>query len=238
MYDKILVDGEDYVSMNGEIICEEYLDENNPVNPESSFGLFIYLIIGRGFDLMDEMSSRFINDCDVTSANPKSLDRFYGASLNLPRPTITDGGTERLLSDKEYAVYLYLRKSQLLTRLDLMSVFSHCMGDETLDDVYNGVSVTDEPNNVLFGVDHLHYDSPTDDPSSNISRNSSSDHNHVVNHDSSDDDVYRLAGQKKYAGEFVTFVNVPAAGWSHAFLDFLVDYISIKGNVLIREVIV
>lgn len=238
MYDNIRVNGEAYISMNGEIICDEYLPDNNPVNPESSFGWFIYMIIGGAFDKMDEMTNTFLNDCDIISANPNSLDKFWGASLGLPRPKIIENSTERYLTDKEYAVYLYLRKSQLITRLDLLSVFGHCMGDENSDDIYSNVTVTDEPNEQFQAVDHLHYTSPSDDPTSNIARNNQDDENYIVNHASNDDDVYRIAGQKSYTGDIVTVVNVPANDWSPAFLDFLTEYISIKGNVQIREVIV
>ena len=219
--------------MNGEIICDEYLDENNPVNPPSSFGWFIYMIIGGAFDRMDEMTNTFLNDCDVTSANTKKLDRFYGASLGLPRPTITDGETERLLTDKEYAAYLYIRNSQLLTRLDLLSVFGHCMGSEDYDDAYNGVTVTDERNAQFQAVDHLHYTSPETDES-NIGRNSSDDQDYIVKQGSTDD-VFTIPGEHSYTGEFVTYVNVPNAGWSSSFLSFLTEFISIKGNVRVRE---
>ena len=236
MYDNLTINGEPYISSNGEIICDEYLSEGNPVNPESSFGWFIYMIIGGGFDKMDEMTNTFLNDCNILTANPKSLDRFYGASLGLPRPTIIDGTDERQLTDREYAVYLYLRNSQLLTKLDLMSVFSHCMGDESRGDAYNGVSISDEYNAQWQTVDHLNYTSPVTSES-NIGRNSSDDHDYIVNHDSSDDDVYRIPGINSYTGEYVTYVNIPSAGWSQAFLDFLTDFISIKGNVFVREVV-
>ena len=235
MYD-ITVNGEPYISSNGEVICDEYLDENNPVNPASSFGWFIYMIVGGAFDRMDEMTNTFLNDCDMISASPKSLDRFYGASLDLPRPKIIDAGSERFLTDKEYAVYLYVCNSQLLTRLDLLSVFGHCMGDETSDDYDNNVTITNEPNEQFHVVDHLHYTSPSDNPSSNIGRNNESDMDYIINHDNSDN-VYPISGLRTYTGEFITYINIPAAGWSPAFLDFLVDYASIKGNVRIREVV-
>lgn len=225
-----------YISMNGELICDEYLPENNPMNPESSFGWLIYMLIGRGFDLMDEMTNNFLNDCDITSANPKSLDRFYGASLNLPRPKITENDTERLLTDKEYAAYLYLRNSRLMTRLDLMSAFGHCMGNDNFDDPYHGVTVTDEKLGQWQTVDHINYASPTNNPSSNISKNSNSDANHIVNQGSSEE-VYTIPDERVYSGELVTFVNIPSNDWSPAFLSFLTDYISIKGNVLVREVV-
>ena len=235
LYDKLTVNDEPYVSINGEIICDEYLPENNPVNPESSFGWFIYLIIGGGFDKMDEMTNTFINDCDIMSTTPKRLDRLYGANLGYPRPTITDGESDRLLTDKEYAVYLYLRRSQLLTRLDLLSVFSHCMGDDTNDDVYNGVTVTKEVNAQWHSVDHLHYTSPVTDES-NIGKNSPDDLNHIVRQGSTEE-VYTIPAKTSYTGEYVTVVNIPSNDWSSAFLDFLTEFISIRGNVLIREVI-
>lgn len=234
MYDKLLVNGEPYVSMNGEIICDEYLPENNPVNPESSFGWFIYLIVGGAFDKMDEMTNTFINDLDIMSASKRILN-ITGANLGYPRPTIVDNGVERLLNDKEYAVYLYLRNSQLLTRLDLLTVFGHCMGDESSEKEYNGITVTKEINAQWHTVNHLNYTSPETDES-NIGVNSEDDHNKIVRQGSSED-VYTIPGMTNYAGEYVTVVNVPNQGWSPAFLAFLTEFISIKGNVLIREVV-
>lgn len=233
MYDKLRVNNEPYISMNGEIICDEYLPENNPVNPESSFGWFIYMILGRGFDLMDEMTNTFLNDLNPLSANPKILDRYYGAILGVHRPTIIENEIERLLTDKEFAAYIYIRRSRLLTKLDLLSVFGHCMGDENSDDHYNGVTVTDEKNNPLWVVDHVHITSP-DTPSSNITIDGG-ELNHIVDHNNTDD-VYIIPGKQSYTGEIVTYVNVPSDDWSEAFLDFLTDYISIKGNVRVREV--
>ena len=235
MYDKLTVNGEPYVSMNGEVICDEYLPENNPVNPESSFGWFIYLIIGGGFDKMDEMTNTFLNDCDIMSTSSKRLDKFYGANFNLPRPTIIENSVERLLTDKEYATYLYLRNSQLLTRLDLLTVFGHCMGDESSEKEYNGITVTKEINAQWHTVDHLNYTSP-ETQESNIGVNSEDDPNKIVRQGSSED-VYTIPGMTNYTGEYVTVVNVPNQGWSPAFLAFLTEFISIKGNVLIREVV-
>lgn len=235
MYDNLRVNGEEYISVNGEIICNEYLPENNPVNPESSFGWFIYLILGGGFDKMDDMNTAFLNDLDFMSATPKMLN-IYGANMNLPRPKIGEGTSIRLLTDDEYRVYLYLRNCQLLTRLDLLKAFSHCMGDDTLDQEYGGVTITKEINGRWHAVDHLNYTSPDDDPSSNIGRNSDSDMDYIVKQGSSDE-VYTIPGFTTYTGEYITYVNVPNNGWSPSFLSFLTQFISIKGNVLIREVI-
>ena len=235
MYDKLTIENEPYISMNGELICDEYLPEGNPMNPESPFGLFLYLIIGGGFDEMDNMTSTFIKDCDVISANANSLDRFYGASLGMPRPVIVENNTERLLTDKEYRAYLYLRNCQLVTRLDLLSAFGHCMGDNNSDDEFKGVTITKEVNGVWSSVDHLNYIS-LDTDSSNIGANTPDDPNRIIAHDDGSD-VYTIHGMNSYSGEFVIYVNIPMDGWSPVFLDFLTEFISLKGNVLIREVI-
>ena len=235
-YEKLRVNGEPYISMNGEIICDEYLPEKTIMNPPTSFGWFIYMIFGGTFDRMDEMTNQFLNDCDMISANPKSLDRFYGESLNLPRPTLIEHGEERYLTDEEYAVYMYLRNSQLITTEDLLSVFSHCMGDNILDDPYKGVSISSRvPNKVWYVVDHPHYTS-VETPKSNLHRNRESDLDKIVDH-LTDDECYYIPGQTEYTGHYLTYVNVPAKGWSNDFLAFLTDYISIKGNVRVREVV-
>lgn len=237
MYDKLTINDEPYISSNGEIICDEYLPEGNPMNPESPFGLFLYLIIGGGFDDIEEMTSNFLNDLDITSCSPRMLDKLHGVNLGLPRPKILDDEELRLLTDDEYRVYLYIRDSQLLTKLDLLSVFGHCMGNDELDDPYGGVTITDEPNNQFMAVDHLHYNSPVTDES-DIGVNTDDDYNRFTNKLVDDEDVYRISGRTSYSGDTITYVNVPMKGWSPVFLDFLTDFISIKGNVLVREVIV
>ena len=111
------------------------------------------------------------------------------------------------------------------------------MGNDELDDAYGGVTVTDEPNNQFMAVDHLHYNSPVTDES-DIGVNSDEDYNRFTNELVDDENVYRISGRTSYTGDMITYVNVPAKGWSPVFLDFLTDFISIKGNVLVREVVV
>lgn len=232
---KITVNGESYTSVNGELIIDEYLPSGNPVNPMSSFGHFIYMVIGGGFDIMDEYVNEFLNDTDVMSCNSNKLDRVWGNYLNSPRPKIIEEGVERFLTDDEYRVYLYVIQSQLMTRLDLLNVFAHCLGDKTIDDdPYNGVEVVKEDSGKLFTVDHLNYFSiPTEE--SNIGSNDPDDPNRIINHENEEADVNTIAGINSYSGDQVYVVKVPKNNWSAAFLDFLVEYISIKGNVLIRE---
>lgn len=232
MYDNLTVNGKPYTSINGELICDEYLPENNPVNPESSFGWFIYMIIGGGFDLMDEMTTQFLNDCDIISS--ENLDKYHGANLNLPRPKLMENGTERLLTDKEYKVYLYINNSQLITRLDLLNVFGHCMGDDDSEDKYKKVTVTKESNSYWHTVDHLNYTSPIT-PLSNIGVNDSNDINRVVDGSHGSNESKIIPNKLATPTEYITYVNIPHNNWSEAFLSFLTAFISIKGNVIIRE---
>ena len=234
MYRNLTLNGVEYTSTNGELILDEYLPSGNPVNPLSSFGWFIYVVLGGGFDIMDEMITDFLNDTDVVSASSEKLNKMWGPSLNAPRPKIVDGGEERFLSDDEYRVYLYVIQCQLMTRLDLLSVFGHCMGDSTSEEPYNGVEVTKEDSGTWRTVDHLNYTS-IETPKSNIGANDPTDPNRIINYENSEEDVNVIPGIHAYSGNEVYVVNVPKNNWSSAFLDFLVEYISIKGNVLIRE---
>ena len=109
------------------------------------------------------------------------------------------------------------------------------MGDNNSDDEFNGVTITKEVNGVWSSVDHLNYIS-LDTDSSNIGANTPDDPNRIIAHDDGSD-VYTIHGMNSYSGEFVIYVNIPMNGWSPVFLDFLTEFISLKGNVLIREVI-
>lgn len=231
----ITLNGTNFSSTNGEIILDEYLPEGNPVNPMSSFGWFIYVVLGGGFDIMDEYVNEFLNDTDVMSCNSEKLDEVWGASLNAPRPKIIEDSVERFLTDDEYRVYLHVIQCQLMTRLDLLNVFAHSMGDDSLDDdPYKGVEVVKEDSGTWRTVDHLNYFS-VETPESNIGANDPDDPNRIINHENSEEDVNVIPGIHSYSGNEVYVVNVPKNNWSAAFLDFLVEYISIKGNVLIRE---
>jgi hypothetical protein len=108
------------------------------------------------------------------------------------------------------------------------------MGDNTSDADYGGVTVSKEKNAQWNTVDHLHYTSP-ETAESNIGKNSPDDLNHIVKQGSTEE-VYTIPGMTSYTGKYVTVVNIPNAGWSQSFLAFLTEFISIKGNVLIREV--
>lgn len=139
----------DDTSFYGDWITDEYDLENNPLNPESPFGFYIYKLLGNGFDTMSSISSQFLDDSYVLSC----LDKFipmYGRYWGLERPMIDD----RYLTDKEYRVYLYLKKCRLLTMQDLEVCFNNCM---TLEDYDVYVRVYTDLADFLEVVDHPHY---------------------------------------------------------------------------------
>ena len=75
-------------SFYGDLICDEYDEDNNFMNPESPTGYYIYYILGYGFDMMSDMCSQFMIDFSILTADTKGLDKFWGISYNLPRPKI------------------------------------------------------------------------------------------------------------------------------------------------------
>lgn len=152
-----------------------------------------------------------------------SLDTFWGRSYNLIRPTISyteDGYTyTRTMTDKEYRIYLYLKKHQLLTMKDLLVAFGNAFGD---------AETTTTTLDTFHLVDHKKYDNP---PFSNttLAAYDDDDDNIITDKIVDKDDVYTIVD--KYAEGTVT-ISVPGE-WDPHFLAFLEGFISIKGNILI-----
>ena len=140
----------DDTSFYGDMIFDEYDDKNNLMNPETPVGFLFYHILGDGFDKMSDMCSKFLNDLNILSADASSLDKYWGISYNLPRPTLPVSG--RLLTDEEYRVYMYLLNCRLITVEDILINFNKCFG---LED--NGVYLSEETN-YLEATDHLSYE--------------------------------------------------------------------------------
>ena len=78
----------DDTSFNGDLLVDEYDDHNNFIGTNTPMGYYAYHILGDGFDLMAEQCSRFMNDFSILSADASSLDKFWGVSYNMPRPSI------------------------------------------------------------------------------------------------------------------------------------------------------
>lgn len=215
----------DDTSLSGDYIVEEYDEQNNFMNPESSMGFLVYHLLGDGFDLMSEAETQFLNDTDILSADTRGLDSFWGLSYGMPRPTING----RMLNDDEYKIYLYLRNCQLLTRQDIETCFNRCFGIDDYE-IYFSTET-----NYLHTVDHNHYES-IETMSSNLAKDSLDDTNeYIINTDNSVDDVKTLEGYNSVTDDELIIINVPYNDYDAEFLELLVPYISIKGNVFIRE---
>ena len=217
-------------SFYGDLIVDEYDDKNNFIGTTTSAGFYIYHILGDSFDIMSNQCSKFLNDYSILSADSSSLDNFWGVSYNMPRPKLNEGETnERYFTDDEYRVYLYLRNCRLMTREDIEINMNKCFG---LDDysIYFSVET-----NYLAGTDHLVY-TPTVTDTSNLSKNDDDTTNdYLVNLGSDDSSVHLLGGNLATTTDVVQVINIPFNGWDVGFLSLLEQYITVKGNISIRE---
>lgn len=217
----------DNTSFYGDLICDEYDERNNFMNPISPFGFFVYHILGDGFDLMSSQCEGWMNDFSILSASASGLDKFWGISYNMPRPRLPT--SERLLTDDEYRIYLYLRNCRLLTREDIEINMNKCFA---LDDY--GVYFS-ENTNYLAVTDYNSYE-PVSSVSSNIHiRDDDDSDDYIISQGTSDDSVHLLEGNLSVASEVEQVVNIPFNDWDLEFLEFLEQYISVKGNLKLQE---
>lgn len=215
----------DDTSFNGDMIVDGYDEENNFMSPPSPSGYYFYHILGDSFDLMSEMSSKFLNDLNILSADASSLDRFWGLSFNLQRPTLESG---RTLNDEEYRAYLYLLNRRLLTREDIEIAMNAVFG---LDDYE--IYFTTETHYLKLS-DHLNYEAKTDERT-NIGKNNDDDSLHFVTDYANDRDTEVFQSNLSVAEEVEEVVNIPFNEWDNEFLEYLEQFISIKGNLKIKE---
>lgn len=216
----------DDTSFNGDLIVDEYDDHNNFVGTNTPSGFLVYHLLGDGFDLMAEQCSKFMNDFSILSASASSLDKFWGVSYNMPRPTLPT--SERKLSDGEYRVYLYLRNCRLLTREDLLINMGKCFG---LDDYE--IVLSDEAF-YLEASDHLNYDAE-DIVSSNLHKRDDDTTLHFVTDFANDETTELIEGGLSEQGELMTVINIPYNDWDSEFLEFMEQFVSVKGNLKIKE---
>ena len=215
----------DNTSFYGDMITDEYDDQNNFINPPTPTGFYVYHILGDSFDKMSDMCSQFLNDFSILSADTRGLDNFWGVSYNLERPTLPSG---RLLNDDEYRTYLYLRNCRLITMQDIEVNFSKCF---KLDDY--DVYFTEE-SDFLATVDHLNYESEIT-TSSNLKKQDDDEEGHMITNFDEDEDTKLIESLLSDSAELFTVINVPYKEWDSEFLAYLEQFISIKGNLKIRE---
>lgn len=216
----------DNSSFYGDMIFDEYDDKNNLMNPETPVGFLFYILLGYGFDRMSDMSSQFLNDLSILSCSASSLDKYWGISYNLPRPTLPD--SERLLTDDEYRIYLYLLNCRLITVEDILINFTKCFG---LDDYEIYLS---EETHYLQATDHLIYEAE-ETITSNLHKRDDDTGKHFVTDFDTDEDTEVFGSLISTVEDTVTIINIPYQGWDSEFLQFLQPHISIKGNLEIRE---
>lgn len=213
-------------SFNGDRIVDEYDEKNNFVGSITPSGFYIYHILGDGFDLMSDYCSEFMNNFSILSSDTRGLDKFWGISYNMPRPTLPV--SERQLTDEEYKVYLYLRNCQLITKQDILIAFEKCFGLEDYPIQFSGESL------YLETSDHLNYDAETN-ISSNLHKRSDDDTKHFVTSFEDDEDTMLIEGGLSVEEETLTIINIPYQDWDAEFLVFMEKYISVKGNLKIKE---
>lgn len=134
----------------------------------------------------------------------------------------------RLMTDEEYKIYLYLRNCRLITKEDLLINFNKCFGFDDYPIVFSDETF------YLEATDHLNYE-PADTVSSNLHKNSEDTSLHFVTDYSNDETTETIESGLSTEEELVTVINIPYNNWDKEFLEMLEQYISIKGNIKIKE---
>ena len=216
----------DDTSYYGDLIVDEYDDKCNFIGTHTPMGYLAYHLLGDGFDLMSDLCSKFMNDFSILTADTRGLDAFWGVSYNLPRPTLPN--SERLLTDDEYKIYLYLRNCRLITKEDLIINFDKCFGFDDYE-----IVLSDEQS-YLETTDHLNY-TADETVTSNLHKNSEDTSLHFVTDYENDEETELIESGLSTEEELVTVINIPYNEWDKEFLEFMEQYISIKGNIKIKE---
>ena len=216
----------DNTSFYGDIIVNEYDDKCNFVGTNTPMGFLVYHLLGDSFDIMSELCSQFMNDFSILTADTRGLDYFWGVSYNMPRPTLPN--SERLLTDDEYKVYLYLRNCRLLTREDLEINFNKCFSLSGYE-IYFSIET-----HYLEVVDHLGYDAEST-ITSNLHKRADDESLHFITDYDNDSETELIESGLSVAEEVITVINIPANDWDSEFLEYLEQFVSIKGNLKIKE---
>ena len=224
----------DNTNFYGDLIVSEYDDKGNFMTPPTPTGYYVYHILGDGFDLMSEMCTQFMNDFSILTASTKGLDNFWGVSYNMPRPSLYEGtSNERKLTDEEYRIYLYLRNCRLMTREDIEINMNKCFAVEKENSQYYIFFSTET--NYLSVVNHLNYNSKTTEES-NLAKNDEDTSLNFITNFASDEDTLLIESGLSEVEEVIEVINVPSPnGYDPAFLELLENYISVKGNLKIKE---
>ncbi|AMK16332.1 hypothetical protein [Methanobrevibacter olleyae] len=132
------------------------------------------------------------------------------------------------LTDTEYRIYLYLKNCRLITLEDILINFNKCFQFDNYK-----VFISNETH-YLQVVDHNHY-VPAESVSSNIGKNGTDTGKHFVTNHATDGDTEVFQGLLSTVEETETVINVPFNNWDSGFLSFLETFISVKGNIRLKE---
>lgn len=213
-------------SFYGEVFCDYYDEQNNPVNPITPLGFFLYTVVGKCFDDMSEVIDNWYKDSSILSCSDKMVN-IWGRYLCVKNPYINN---TRYLTQEEYRVYIYLQKCRLLTVEDLQICFNNCMG---LDDYK--VRIVKEAVNVLTVVDHPNYRGNPDNTVSDLQANDEDVGFDKITDYANDDEYNTLQNRQGHKYQQIVIVEVPSQNWSDDFIELLEGFISVKGNVKVRE---
>ena len=89
----------------------------------------------------------------------------------------------------------------------------------------------------MFGLeatDHVNYESLVTE-SSNLAKNNEDTTANFVTDFSHDGDAMQILGNLSTVEEKSTVINIPHQGWDSEFLEFMAQYISVKGDLKIKE---
>ena len=213
-------------TFNGDLIVDDYDDKCNFVGTNTPMGYLVYHLLGDGFDLMAEQCSQFMNDFSILTASASSLDKFWGVSYDMQRPKLPS--SQRLLTDEEYRVYLYLRNCRLMTREDILVNLGKCFAFDDYDVVLSDESL------YLKATDHLNYVS-AETVSSNLHKRDDDTSLHFVTSFDANETTEKIESGLSEQGDILTVINIPYQNWDSEFLEFLEQFVSVKGNLKIRE---
>lgn len=140
---------------------------------------------------------------------------------------------ERPLTDDEYRIYLYLRNCRLMTREDIEINMNKCFAVEKENSQYYIFFSTET--NYLSVVNHLNYNGRTTEES-NLAKNDGDTSLNFITNFASDEDTLLIESGLSEVEEVIEVINVPSLnGYDPAFLELLENYISVKGNLKIKE---
>ena len=135
---------------------------------------------------------------------------------------------ERPLNDEEYRVYLYLRNCRLMTREDLEINMGKCFAFDDYE-----IVLSDEAF-YLEASDHPNYEAE-DTISSNLHKRDDDTTLHFVTDFDADETTETIESGLSEEGELMTVINIPYNDWDSEFLELLEQYVSVKGNLKIKE---